>query len=60
MTPDSLPNAIWDFRNAPPDGGRDYGNANVLAFTPYLHTLVSGVSIASHRSMNIMFFCVPT
>src|SRR5262245_16319136 len=24
--------ALWGFREAPPDGGRDYGNANVWSF----------------------------
>jgi RNA polymerase primary sigma factor len=37
---DSLDEAVWDFRKAPEDGGRDYGNANVLAFTPDIDTLV--------------------
>lgn len=36
---DTLADARWDFRKAPDDGGRDYGNANVLAFTPYIDTL---------------------
>lgn len=37
---DTLGDAVWDFRKAPEDGGRDYGNANVLAFTPDIDTLV--------------------
>jgi transcriptional regulator with XRE-family HTH domain len=37
---DSLADAVWEFRDAPLDGGRDYGNANVLAFTPDIETLV--------------------
>jgi transcriptional regulator with XRE-family HTH domain len=37
---DTLEAAKWNFRVAPEDGGRDYGNANVLAFTPDINTLV--------------------
>lgn len=37
---ESLSSAVWAFRRAPEDGGRDYGNANVLAFTPDINTLV--------------------
>lgn len=33
----------WRFRNAPPDGGRDYGNANVWAFDPSISTMVRDV-----------------
>src|SRR5262245_37393665 len=36
----SLAQASWQFRAAPQDGGRDYGNANVLAFTPDIETLI--------------------
>jgi transcriptional regulator with XRE-family HTH domain len=38
--PDSLAGAVWTFRQAPPDGGRDYGNSNVFATPPDLDTLV--------------------
>jgi transcriptional regulator with XRE-family HTH domain len=37
---DMLTDGRWDFRKAPVDGGRDYGNANVLAFTPDIDTLI--------------------
>lgn len=37
---DSLSSADWRFRPAPQDGGRDYGNANVLAFSPSIATMV--------------------
>ncbi len=37
---DTLADGRWDFRSAPEDGGRDYGNANVLAFIPDIDTLV--------------------
>ncbi len=33
----------WAFRTAPPDGGRDYGNANVWAFDPNIATMVRDV-----------------
>lgn len=33
----------WRFRFAPPDGGRDYGNANVWAFDPTIATMVRDV-----------------
>ena len=33
----------WQFRNAPPDGGRDFGNANVWAFDPNIDTFVREV-----------------
>ncbi len=32
--------AGWQFRQAPPDGGRDYGNANLFSFSPDIDTLV--------------------
>src|SRR5439155_23395289 len=32
--------ANWRFRPQPPDGGRDYGNANVWSFDPDIRTLV--------------------
>jgi RNA polymerase primary sigma factor len=32
--------AVWDFRPAPRDGGRDFGNANVWSFDPGLDVLV--------------------
>jgi RNA polymerase primary sigma factor len=32
--------AGWQFRKAPPDGGRDYGNANLFSFSPDIDTLV--------------------
>src|SRR5262249_7284491 len=35
--------AVWGFREAPPDGGRDYGNANVWSFDPNLEVLVREV-----------------
>jgi transcriptional regulator with XRE-family HTH domain len=35
--------AIWDFRPAPLDGGRDFGNANVWSFDPGLDVLVREV-----------------
>lgn len=37
---DSLAVACWLFRDAPADGGRDYGNANALAFAPDIDTTV--------------------
>jgi hypothetical protein len=37
---DCLSSADWRFRPAPQDGGRDYGNANVLAFSPSIATMV--------------------
>jgi transcriptional regulator with XRE-family HTH domain len=33
----------WEFRHAPPDGGRDYGNANVWAFDPTIWVMVRDV-----------------
>ena len=33
----------WGFREVPPDGGRDYGNANIWAFAPDLDTFVREV-----------------
>lgn len=33
----------WDFRLAPKDGGRDFGNANVWSFDPSLEVLVREV-----------------
>ena len=35
--------AIWGFRKAPEDGGRDYGNANVWSLDPGLEVLVREV-----------------
>jgi transcriptional regulator with XRE-family HTH domain len=35
-----LREASWRFRPTHPDGGRDYGNANIWTFTPTLETLV--------------------
>jgi RNA polymerase primary sigma factor len=35
--------STWAFRLAPPDGGRDYGNANVWSFDPGLDVLVREV-----------------
>jgi RNA polymerase primary sigma factor len=35
--------AGWGFRKAPPDGGRDYGNANVWSLDPGLDVLVREV-----------------
>jgi RNA polymerase primary sigma factor len=35
--------AVWDFRPAPRDGGRDFGNANVWSFNPGLDVLVREV-----------------
>jgi transcriptional regulator with XRE-family HTH domain len=35
--------ASWAFRKAPPDGGRDYGNANVWSLDPGLEVLVREV-----------------
>lgn len=32
--------AEWGFRDAPPDGGRDFGNSNVYATPPDVNTLV--------------------
>lgn len=32
--------AGWQFRKAPRDGGRDYGNANLFSFSPDIDTLV--------------------
>lgn len=32
--------AGWQFRDAPDDGGRDYGNANLFSFDPDIDTLV--------------------
>ena len=32
--------AGWQFRAVPPDGGRDYGNANIWSFRPDLEALV--------------------
>ena len=38
--PDQIESAVWKWRTAPPDGGRDYGNSNVFATPPDLETLV--------------------
>lgn len=35
--------AFWGFRVAPPDGGRDFGNANVWSFDPTIEVLVREV-----------------
>ena len=35
--------ALWWFRDAPPDGGRDYGNANIWSFDVKLEALVREV-----------------
>lgn len=35
--------AFWGFRPAPPDGGRDFGNANVWSFDPTVEVLVREV-----------------
>ncbi len=35
--------AGWDFRDAPKDGGRDFGNSNVWSFDPSLEVLVREV-----------------
>jgi RNA polymerase primary sigma factor len=35
--------AFWGFRPAPPDGGRDFGNANVWSFDPTIEVLVREV-----------------
>lgn len=35
--------AYWGFRLAPPDGGRDYGNANIWSFEPTVEVLVREV-----------------
>jgi transcriptional regulator with XRE-family HTH domain len=35
--------ALWWFRPAPPDGGRDYGNANIWSFDVKLEALVREV-----------------
>jgi transcriptional regulator with XRE-family HTH domain len=35
--------AFWGFRSAPPDGGRDFGNANVWSFDPTIEVLVREV-----------------
>jgi RNA polymerase primary sigma factor len=36
--------AVWDFRPAPQDGGRDFGNSNVWSFKPSLEVLVREVA----------------
>ncbi len=38
--PAALERANWVFRQAPEDGGRDYGNSNVFATPPDIKTLV--------------------
>jgi RNA polymerase primary sigma factor len=40
---ESTTQAAWDFRPAPRDGGRDFGNANVWSFDPGLDVLVREV-----------------
>ena len=35
--------AVWGFRPAPPDGGRDFGNANVWSFKPDVDSFVREV-----------------
>jgi transcriptional regulator with XRE-family HTH domain len=40
---DPAEEAVWHFRAAPQDGGRDYGNANVWSFEPGLEVLVREV-----------------
>ena len=40
---DPTDEAVWHFRAAPQDGGRDYGNANVWSFDPGLDVLVREV-----------------
>lgn len=40
---DYAEHAGWGFRQAPADGGRDYGNANVWSFDPGLSVLVREV-----------------
>jgi RNA polymerase primary sigma factor len=35
--------AVWDFRPAPRDGGRDFGNSNAWSFNPGLDVLVREV-----------------
>ncbi len=41
--PSRTADAVWGFRPAPPDGGRDFGNANVWSFKPDVDTFVREV-----------------
>jgi transcriptional regulator with XRE-family HTH domain len=54
--------ATWGFRNAPPDGGKDYGNANVWSFDPGLEALVREVlqnardaGLGAHQPVQVVF-----
>jgi transcriptional regulator with XRE-family HTH domain len=57
-----LEDALWAFRAAPQDGGRDYGNANVWSFDPTLAALVRDVlqnckdaALTSSTPVNVIF-----
>ena len=52
----------WDFRPAPKDGGKDFGNSNVWSFKPGLDVLVREVlqnardaAVSTNQMVNVVF-----